>query len=142
MTDELLAHADTFELRAIGRVESSLKDIADAPNQGEGAPDAWVVLDPAVREAATGLTAGDEVILITWLDRARRDVLSTYPGSNPNGPITGVFSLRSPARPNPLGLHRVTILDRDGLRVHVRPLEAVDGTPVVDIKPVLDRRER
>lgn len=142
MTDDLLSDADTFELRAIGRVESALEDIADAPNQGEGAPDAWLVLDPDVREAAADLATGDEIVVITWLDRARRDVLSTFPGSNPNGPITGVFSLRSPARPNPLGLHRVSILARDDLRIHVGPLEAVDGTPVVDIKPVLDRRER
>ena len=131
-----------FELRPIGRVESSLVEVSGAPNQGQGAPDAWLALDPDVSEAMKDLRVGEEVIVITWLDRASREVLSTYPGSDVDGPILGVFSLRSPARPNPLGLHRVSILAVEGTRIHVRPLEAVHGTPVVDIKPVLDRRER
>lgn len=136
--------AGAMTLRPIGRVESSLVDIADAPNQGgeEGAPDAWLVIDPEFAEAMRDLTLGDEILVITWLDRASRDVMSTYPGSDPTRPTMGVFSLRSPDRPNPLGLHRVAVLEIDGTRVHVRPLEAVHETPVVDIKPVLDRRER
>jgi tRNA-Thr(GGU) m(6)t(6)A37 methyltransferase TsaA len=131
-----------IELRPIGTVESSLTEVADAPNQGDqGAPDAWLVLDPAVEEAMRDLRPGQEVVVLTWLHRAPRDVLSTYPGSDPGGPIRGVFSLRAPQRPNPLGLHRVRILDVDGTRVHVDRLEAVHGTPVVDLKPVLGRDE-
>lgn len=130
-------------LRVVGRVESPLVEVADAPNQGDqGAPDAWLVFDPEVREAMADLRVGDEILVITWLDQAPRDVLSTYPGSDPNGPIRGVFSLRSPQRPNPLGLHRVPVLAIEDTRVHVQDLEAVHGTPIVDVKPVLDRRER
>lgn len=132
-----------FELRPVGTVESTLVEVADAPNQGdEGAPDAWLVFSSDVGEAMADLKVGAEIIVITWLDQAPRDVLSTYPGSDPSRPILGVFSLRSPQRPNPLGLHRVPILEIEGNRVHVRNLEAVHGTPIVDVKPVLDRRER
>ncbi|TCC61151.1 tRNA (N6-threonylcarbamoyladenosine(37)-N6)-methyltransferase TrmO [Kribbella pittospori] len=125
-------------LRPIGRVESSLATRAEAPRQAdEGAPDAWVVFDESVRVALQDLAPGDELILISWFDRADRDVLTVHPRGDLSRPATGVFSTRSPDRPNPLGLHRVTILATDGLRLHVDHLEALDGTPVVDVKPVL-----
>lgn len=140
--DDAPAHG-SFELRPIGSVESSLTDVADAPNQGDqGAPEAWLVIDPHLGDAMRDLTVGDEIVVITWLDRASRDVLATYPGRDPSRPEQGVFSLRSPDRPNPLGLHRVRIEAIDGTRVLVGPLEAVDGTPVVDLKPALDPRGR
>jgi tRNA-Thr(GGU) m(6)t(6)A37 methyltransferase TsaA len=125
-------------LRPIGRVESSLVTRADAPRQGdEGAPDAWVVFDESVRAALRDLAPGDEVILISWFDRADREILTVHPRGDLSRPATGVFSTRSPDRPNPLGLHRVTILATDGVRLHVDHLEAIDGTPIVDLKPVL-----
>jgi tRNA-Thr(GGU) m(6)t(6)A37 methyltransferase TsaA len=128
-----------YVLEPIGRVESELVDRESAPKQGdEGAPDAWLAFEPGVREGLGDLRVGDDVLLVTWLDRARRDVLAVHPRGDPARPLTGVFSTRSPDRPNPLGLHRVTILDIDGLRVRVANLEALDGTPVVDVKPVLD----
>jgi tRNA (Thr-GGU) A37 N-methylase len=109
-------------------------DRDQAPRQGdEGAPDAWLVFDESVRQGLSDLSVGVDVLLITWLDRARRDVLGDMSRLE-----TGVFSTRSPDRPNPLGLHRVTILAIDGLRIQVRNLEALDGTPIVDVKPVLD----
>jgi tRNA-Thr(GGU) m(6)t(6)A37 methyltransferase TsaA len=127
-----------FELRPIGRVESPLVDRAAAPKQGgEGAPDAWVVFDADVVEGLGDLRPGDHVILLTWLDRADRDVLVVRPRDDPANPPTGVFSTRSADRPNPIGLHPVEILAVEGLRIHVRPLEAIDGTPVIDVKPVL-----
>jgi tRNA-Thr(GGU) m(6)t(6)A37 methyltransferase TsaA len=129
----------SYVVRPIGRVESSLADREAAPRQGdEGAPDSWLVFDPAVSEGLQDLRAGTEVILLTWLDRASRDVLAVHPRGDLTRPETGVFSTRSPDRPNPIGLHRVEILAVDGLRVQVRNLEALDGTPIVDIKPVLD----
>jgi tRNA-Thr(GGU) m(6)t(6)A37 methyltransferase TsaA len=125
-------------LRIIGRVESPLTTRADAPRQGdEGAPDAWVVFDESVRAALADLAAGDEVILITWFDRADRDILTVRPRGDESRPPTGVFSTRSPDRPNPLGLHRVTVLAVHGLRLQVNNLEALDATPIVDVKPVL-----
>ena len=127
-----------MQLAPIGTVESPLTDRAAAPKQGdEGAPEAWLVFDEHVAEALDGLAAGDEVLLLTWLDRARRDVLRVRPRDDPARPLAGVFTTRSPDRPNPIGLHRVTVLEVDGLRVHVSGLEALDGTPVVDVKPVL-----
>ncbi len=109
-----------------------------APKQGdEGAPDAWLAFEPAVLEALDGLRAGDEVIVLTWLDRARRDVLRVHPRGDLSRAQQGVFSTRSPHRPNPIGLHRVTIAAIEGARVRVRDLEAVDGTPIIDVKPVL-----
>jgi len=126
------------ELRAIGHVESPLTDPALAPKQGdEGAPDAWLVFDPAVAEALDGLEAGARVLVLTWLDRADREVLSVHPRDDTSRPRTGVFGTRSADRPNPIGLHRVEIAAVDGTRVLVRQLEAVDGTPVLDVKPVL-----
>ena len=127
-----------FDLTPIGRVESPLTDPASAPKQGdEGAPDAWLVFEPALLEALDGIRAGDEVIVLTWLDRARRAVLRTHPRGDVSRPERGVFSTRSPHRPNPIGLHRVKVLSIDGARVQVRNLEAVDGTPIVDVKAVL-----
>jgi tRNA-Thr(GGU) m(6)t(6)A37 methyltransferase TsaA len=127
-------------LHPIGRVASPLATREQAPCQGdEGAPDAFVVFEPAVAEGLRDLRPGEDVLLLTWLDRARRDVLSTRPRDDPARPVTGVFSTRSPDRPNPIGLHRVRILAVDGLRLHVGGLEALDGTPVLDVKPALDR---
>ena len=122
----------------IGRVESPLRDPASAPKQGhEGAPEAWLVLEPGVLPGLEGIVPGDRVIVLTWLDRARRDVLRVHPRDDPRVPERGVFSMRSADRPNPVGLHEVEVLAVEGARVRVRDLEAVDGTPVVDLKPVL-----
>jgi len=127
-----------FELTPIGSVESPLTDPSSAPKQGdEGAPEAWLVFVPEVLKALEGLGAGDEVIVLTWLDRARRDVLRVHPRGDASRPEQGVFSTRSPHRPNPIGLHRVEIVSIDGGRLRVRNLEAVDGTPILDVKPVL-----
>ena len=129
---------DRYELRPIGHVRSPLTDPATAPKQGsEGAPDAWLVLDPEVAEGARDLTVGADVFVLTWLHRARRDVLAVHPRDDPRTPETGVFSTRAQDRPNPIGLHRVTIAAIDGPRVLAQGLEAVDGTPIVDVKPVL-----
>lgn len=128
----------TWELTAIGRVESSLKDVADAPRQAdEGAPAAWLVFEPHVREALRGLRVDDEVVVLTWLDRARRNVLAVHPRGDATRPQEGVFRTRSPHRPNPIGLHQAKVTAVDGLRVQVDRLEAIDGTPVIDVKPVL-----
>jgi tRNA-Thr(GGU) m(6)t(6)A37 methyltransferase TsaA len=130
----------TYTLRSVGRVESPLTDLDSAPKQGdEGSPDAWLVFNPAMREAIRDLQVGTEIIVLTWLDRARRDVLSVHPRGDRNNPITGVFSTRSPDRPNPIGLHTVEILAIDDTRVEVRNLEALDRTPILDVKPVLGR---
>ena len=129
---------ERLELQVIGRVRSPLRDPADAPHQGdEGAPRARLVLDPAVWPGLDGLRVGAEILVLTWLHRARRDVLRTRPRNDPNRPEQGVFTTRSPDRPNPLGLHRVRVLAFDGNAVEVDGLEAVDGTPVVDLKPLL-----
>jgi tRNA-Thr(GGU) m(6)t(6)A37 methyltransferase TsaA len=130
-----------LNLRPVGTVESPLTDAASAPKQGdEGAPDAWLVFEPAVAEALESVRVGDEIIVITWLDRARRDVLRVHPRGDTTRPEQGVFSTRSPHRPNPLGLHRVEVAAIEGTRVRVRGLEALDGTPIVDVKPVLSPR--
>ena len=130
-----------IELVPIGVVESPLTDRAAAPKQGdEGAPDAWLVLVPGVLDGLDGLRPGDEVIVLTWLHRARRDVLRVHPRDDRSNPERGVFTTRSADRPNPIGLHRVHIAEIDGGRILVRGLEAVDGTPVVDLKPVLRPR--
>ena len=127
-----------FDVRPIGTVESPLVEVDEAPNQGdEGAPDAVLVLDPELATAVKDIEAGDRVVVLTWLHRARRDVLEVHPRSDMHRPLTGVFSTRSPDRPNPIGLHTVEVLAVDGVRVRVRGLEAIDGTPVLDIKPVL-----
>jgi tRNA-Thr(GGU) m(6)t(6)A37 methyltransferase TsaA len=138
MAKQNTGRGETYEVRPVGWVESSLADISQAPNQGaQGAPDAWLVINPDLRVAIRDLRVGSDVFVLTWLHRSSRDELATRPGDNPNGPELGVFSTRSPARPNPIGLHRVTVLAVDDLRVHVSPLEAVNGTPVADIKPVI-----
>ena len=130
--------APRYEVRPIGYVESSLIDPKNAPKQGpEGAPDAWLVFDPDVAQAARDLAVGAEIFVLTWLHRARRDLLTVHPRDDPRNPQTGVFSTRSQDRPNPIGLHRVQIAAINGFRVLVRDLEAVDGTPIVDVKPVL-----
>jgi len=128
----------TYVLRPVGRVESPLRDLDAAPKQGdEGAPDAWLVFDDTFAPALAGIVSGSDVIVLTWLDRADRDVLAVHPRGDLSRPRTGVFATRSPDRPNPIGLHRVTVLDVDGVRLRVRDLEAIDGTPIVDVKPVL-----
>jgi tRNA-Thr(GGU) m(6)t(6)A37 methyltransferase TsaA len=127
-----------FQLTLVGRVESSLTDLDLAPNQGdEGAPSAWLVFEPDVLDALDGIQPGDEVILLTWLDRGRRDVLRVHPRGDVSRPRQGVFSTRSPARPNPIGLHRVEVETIEGNRMRVGNLEAINGTPIVDVKPVL-----
>jgi tRNA-Thr(GGU) m(6)t(6)A37 methyltransferase TsaA len=127
-----------FDLNPIGYVESGLTDLDAAPRQpDEGAPAAWLVFEAGVGEGLAGLAPGDEVIVLTWLDRARRDVLSVRPHGDTSRPLQGVFSTRSPHRPNPIGLHPTTIVAIDGLRIQVSHLEAVNGTPVLDLKPVL-----
>jgi tRNA-Thr(GGU) m(6)t(6)A37 methyltransferase TsaA len=134
-----------FSVRPVGRVESSLTRREDAPMQGsEGAPEAWIVFEADVRDAMRDLRPGDEVIVLTWLHEAARDVQLVHPRDDETIPETGVFSTRSSDRPNPIGLHPVQVVAVDGLRVRVGPLEAIDGTPVVDVKPVLraDRARR
>jgi tRNA-Thr(GGU) m(6)t(6)A37 methyltransferase TsaA len=127
-----------IELRPIGSVESSLTDLAAAPRQGdEGAPDARLVLEPELAEAVDGIAPGDRLVVLTWLDRADRSVLRVHPRDEIARPLQGVFATRSSDRPNPIGLHEVVVLDVVGTTLHVRPLEAVDGTPILDIKPVL-----
>ena len=128
----------TCELCPVGRVESPLVDPADAPMQGaEGSPDASLVIDEEFADASRDLQPGDDVFVLTWLDRSRRDVLRVHPRGDRSNPERGVFSTRSPDRPNPIGLHRVEILVVEGTRIRVRNLEAVDGTPLLDVKPVL-----
>ena len=128
-----------FQVEPIGWVESPLTERAQAPRQGdEGAPAAWLVFDPQVADGLRDLAPGTEIIVLTWLARADRGVLVTRPRSDPARPPTGVFSTRSPDRPNPIGLHRVRVLAVEGLRIQVGPLEALDKTPVIDVKPVLD----
>ncbi len=132
-----------YEIRPIGHVESALTDVDNAPRQGRaGAPDAWLVINPDVREGVRDIKAGDDVLVLTWLHKSRRDELATHPQDDMSKPELGVFSTRSPNRPNPVGLHRVRVLSVGGDRLHVRPLEAVDGTPIVDLKPVISDDER
>lgn len=126
------------QLRPIGVIKSRLKQRSQAPMQGfEGAPDAWIEVTSTAARALDGLRAGDDVIILTWLNRAHRDVLMVYPRSDRSRPLTGVFATRSPDRPNPIGLHRVSIRRIVKNRLRVGPIEALDGTPVIDIKPVL-----
>jgi len=128
----------SFEVKAIGRVESPLTELESAPRQADdGAAEAWMVFEPEMLEGLLSLRPGDEVIVITWLDRARRDVLSVHPRGDRSRAQEGVFSTRSPHRPNPIGLHRVEITAIDGRRVRVRNLEVLDGTPIIDVKPIL-----
>jgi tRNA-Thr(GGU) m(6)t(6)A37 methyltransferase TsaA len=137
-----MARLAGIELTPIGEVESPLTDRAAAPKQGdEGAPDAWLVFDPAVVEALDGIQPGDRIIVLTWLDRAERDVLRVHPRDDLSVPKQGVFNTRSSDRPNPIGLHEVEVLSIEGNRLRVNNLEALDGTPIVDVKPVLRRIE-
>jgi tRNA-Thr(GGU) m(6)t(6)A37 methyltransferase TsaA len=130
------------ELIAIGRVESPLVDPASAPKQGtEGAPKAWLALEQALVPGLDGLQAGDEIFVLTWLHQSRRDVLRVHPRDERANPERGVFSTRSQDRPNPIGLHRVQVVAIEGSRLQVRNLEAVNETPIVDIKPVIGADE-
>jgi tRNA-Thr(GGU) m(6)t(6)A37 methyltransferase TsaA len=125
-------------LRTIGVIRSTLASRAEAPRQGrEGAPDAWLDIRPSLAEGLGGIAVGDELLVVTWLHRARRDVLEVRPRSDKRRRLTGVFATRSPDRPNPLGLHPVTVKAIAGTRLRIGPIEAIDGTPVVDVKPVL-----
>ncbi|MFZ6008731.1 MAG: tRNA (N6-threonylcarbamoyladenosine(37)-N6)-methyltransferase TrmO [Bacteroidota bacterium] len=122
----------------IGFVRSTLRNLKDAPHQGyEGAPDAWVEINSKYTEGLDGINVGDEIILITWFHLSDRDVLKVHPQNNKRNPLTGVFATRSPDRPNPLGIHPVKVLEIQGNRLKVQPLEAIDGTPLIDIKPVI-----
>jgi tRNA-Thr(GGU) m(6)t(6)A37 methyltransferase TsaA len=133
--------ASDLVLRSIGWVESQVTDPSVASRQGdEGAPDCWLVFDPDVREALDGLRPGDDIVVITWLHLADRTVRQVHPRGDPNRPIRGVFATRSQHRPNPLGLHEVTILAVDDVRINVRGMEAIDRTPIVDIKSALEPR--
>jgi tRNA-Thr(GGU) m(6)t(6)A37 methyltransferase TsaA len=126
------------QVRFVGKIRSPLKRRSGAPKQGsEGAPDAWLAVDASLADALEGLEVGDEILVITWLHEAQRDVLRVHPRSDPRNRLTGVFATRSPDRPNPLGLHPVVLRAIDGNRLRIGPIEAIDGTPVVDIKPVL-----
>jgi tRNA-Thr(GGU) m(6)t(6)A37 methyltransferase TsaA len=127
-----------YSLSAIGFLHSPLKELNEAPMQGrEGAPDAWLEVNASIAEGLEGIEVGDELIVITWLHKAQRDILKVHPRGDESVPLAGVFATRSPDRPNPLGLHRVTVLAIAGERLRVGPIEAIEGTPVVDIKPVL-----
>jgi tRNA-Thr(GGU) m(6)t(6)A37 methyltransferase TsaA len=131
-------HETHYALAPIGFLRSPLKERGAAPRQSrEGAPDAWLDVDAAVAEGLEGIEVGAELIVITWLHQAARDILKTHPRNDQTRPLTGVFATRSPDRSNPLGLHRVTVREIAGSRVKVGPIEAIDGTPVVDLKPVL-----
>jgi tRNA-Thr(GGU) m(6)t(6)A37 methyltransferase TsaA len=133
-----MAATNTYELTPVGVVHSALTQRDDAPKQGtEGAPEAWLEVAPNVVAGLDGLIVGDEIIVVTWLHQAGRDVLKLHPRGDQRLPLTGVFATRSPDRPNPLGLHRVKILEIAVNKLKVEPLEAIDGTPIVDIKPVL-----
>jgi tRNA-Thr(GGU) m(6)t(6)A37 methyltransferase TsaA len=132
------AATDPLTLDPVGRVRSPLLAVEDAPRQGdEGAPAAWIEIEPRFREGLEGIGVGDELLVLTWLHQGRRDVLRVHPRGDPRNPVTGVFGTRSPDRPNPVGVHRVRVVERAPGRLRVDALEAVDGTPVIDLKPVL-----
>ncbi len=125
-------------LRSVGVIRSLITNRREAPKQGnEGAPDAWLEVHGWAKDGLLGIAAGDSLIVITWLHQGRRNTFQVHPRGNPDNPLTGVFATRSPDRPNPLGLHPVTVHEIEGTRLRVGPMEAIDGTPVVDIKPVL-----
>jgi tRNA-Thr(GGU) m(6)t(6)A37 methyltransferase TsaA len=129
---------EEYLLQPVGYIRSTLRTLDAAPRQGaEGAPDAWLEVNTALARGLRGIASGDALVVVTWLDRADRDVLEVHPRSDPANPLTGVFATRSPDRPNPLGLHRVTVREISGTRLRIGPIEAIDGTPVVDVKPVL-----
>lgn len=129
---------DELKLNAIGVIRSTIKTRADAPMQGsEGAPDAWLEVNESVAEGLDGLARGDELIILTWLHQANREVLKVHPRSDRSRPLTGVFATRSPDRPNPIGLHPVKVREVAENKLRIGPIEVIDGTPVIDIKPVL-----
>ncbi|MGD8833945.1 MAG: tRNA (N6-threonylcarbamoyladenosine(37)-N6)-methyltransferase TrmO [Desulfobacteraceae bacterium] len=129
-----------YEIKPIGAIRSELASREAAPRQGsEGAPEAWIEVNSTVAQGLEGIAVDSEIILITWFHKAHRDILKLHPRGDKSIPVTGVFSTRSPDRPNPIGLHRVAVLERAGNRLKVKPLEAIDGTPVVDIKPVINQ---
>jgi tRNA-Thr(GGU) m(6)t(6)A37 methyltransferase TsaA len=134
---------ERYLLRRVGVVRSPLRNLGECPKQGfEGAPDAWLEIDAAFADALDGLTVGREVLILTWLHEGRRDALKVHPRGNPDEPLRGVFVTRSPDRPNPVGLHRVEVVEfQKPNRVRVRPLEVLDGTPLIDIKPVMHESE-
>jgi len=133
-----MSNSSDYHLQPIGFIQSTIASREQAPKQGyEDAPDAWVIIEAHATPALEGLTEGDDVILITWFHKSKRDVLRVHPRGDLNNPVMGVFATRSPDRPNPLGLHRVKVLEIKDSKLKVGPLEAIDGTPVVDIKPVL-----
>jgi tRNA-Thr(GGU) m(6)t(6)A37 methyltransferase TsaA len=138
LLQEARVDQSSYEVKPIGWVESELTDPASAPNQGdEGGPEAWLVFEPEVLEALADIRPGDQIIVLTWLHLARRDELKTHPRDDLSRPEQGVFSTCSPNRPNPVGLHPVEVVSIEGGRVRVRPLEVVNGTPIVDLKPML-----
>jgi len=141
MTERQTRKAETknsLELRPIGVIRSKLKERSQAPKQGsEGAPDAWIEVHPFAAQALDGVAVGDELVVLTWLHRADRDTFKVRPRSDPKRRLTGVFATRSPDRPNPIGLHQVTVRKISKQRLRIGPIEAIDGTPVIDIKPVL-----
>jgi tRNA-Thr(GGU) m(6)t(6)A37 methyltransferase TsaA len=129
---------DSAQLRPIGVIRSTIKKRSQAPKQGsEGAPDAWLEVSPFAAQGLEGLLPGTDILVITWLHQGRRDILKVHPRSDPRRPLTGVFATRSPDRPNPLGIHRVTVRRVTKNRLRIGPIEVIDGTPVVDIKPAL-----
>ena len=128
----------TYTIKPIGIIHSELTQLEDAPMQGdEGAPEAWLELSSSTAQGLRGIQPGDELIVLTWLHLAERDVLQVHPRGDLRRPLTGVFATRSPDRPNPIGMHRVLVLEVAEQKLRVAPLEAIDGTPIVDIKPVL-----
>jgi tRNA-Thr(GGU) m(6)t(6)A37 methyltransferase TsaA len=128
----------SYTVESIGEIRSELDNLANAPRQGdEGGFEAWVELKAEFTDGLHRIAVGDDLLLLTWLHLAKRDILQTRPRNNPDAPMTGVFATRSPDRPNPIGLHRVSVLEIDGRRLRVAPLEAIDGTPILDIKPVI-----
>jgi tRNA-Thr(GGU) m(6)t(6)A37 methyltransferase TsaA len=138
-----MTNADTYHLQPIAFIRSTLRTRQEAPCQGsEGAPDVWLDVLPEFAPGLLGIESGAELIVVTWFHQANRDVLQVHPRRNPANPLTGVFFTRSPDRPNPLGLHRVTVREIDGHQLRIGPMEAIDGTPVVDIKVVLDLADR
>ena len=133
---------ETFSIEPIGVIRSEIKNKEDAPLfYTEGAPDAFLEMIPAYTDGLDRMQVGDEIIVITWFHRARREVLKVHPRGDASNPLTGVFSTRSPDRPNPLGLHRVKVLEIDSGRLLIGPIEAIDGTPVIDIKPVVESKD-
>lgn len=137
-----MATMNSFALQPVGFIRSTLKTREEAPRQGpEGAPDAWLEIEPQFADGLVGMEVGHELIVITWLHQADRSVLKNHPRGDPSRPLTGVFYTRSPARPNPLGLHPVKVREMNGLRIKIGPIEVFDGTPVVDIKSASTRAE-